>query len=315
MSYRLQPDEPLASGLKRIVQEQIDGAVGSLQSIDDDPHEAIHDARKRFKKVRAVIRLVRDELGPDVYRRENVCYRDAGRALSTIRDSYVRVVTVDALVGHFGDHLDDDAFQETRQRLLDDHHTLSRRLVAQEEVPAQVIATIEEARPRIKALPIKREDYGAIGDGLHRVYKRGYRGLSNAYEEPLPQNFHEWRKRAKYLWYHVRILNPLWPGFFDEWADQIHDLSDYLGDAHDFAELRAHIEVHPDLCPDDSERELLLGLVDRRRAELEAAAHPLGRRIYAEAPGDFLQRMAVYWQAWQSEGEVTVREDIIDTPQ
>lgn len=314
MSYRLEPDEPLAAGLKRIIQEQIDGAVHSLENTGDNPAEAIHDARKRFKKIRAVMRLVRDELGQDVYRRENACYRDAGRALADVRDSYVKVATLDALLHRHADYLDDDAFQETRRRLLDAHRAHGRRIFQEENVPDQVAAAVQEARLRIADLPIDRQDFDAIRDSIHRVYKRGYRGLASAYAEPLPENFHEWRKRVKYLWYHVRILNPLWPRLFDVWADQIHDLSDYLGDAHDFAELRALLEADPSLCPDDKERELLLGLADRRRAELEATAHPLGQRIYAEAPEKFVQRMARYWQAWQSEGAATVRPDIIVAP-
>jgi len=314
MSYRLEPDEPLAAGLKRIVNEQIDRAVYSLENMGDDPSAAIHDARKRFKKIRAVMRLVRDEIGGKVYRRENACYRDAGRELSAVRDSYVKVATVDALLDHYADHLGDDAFQGTRQRLVDAHRTVSRRLFEEEDVPAQVAATIQDARSRVADLPIGREDYGAIRNSIRRVYRRGYRGLANAYEEPLPENFHEWRKRVKYLWYHVRILNPLWPDLFVVWADQIHDLSDYLGDAHDFAELRALLEAEPSLCPDESEREALLGLADRRRAELEAAAHPLGRRIYAEAPEEFVERMGGYWHAWQAEEAVTVRPDVIVVP-
>ena len=269
MSYQLEPGESLAPGLIRIIQEQIDEAIGSLKNAGDDPHESIHDARKRLKKIRAAVRLVRDEVGADVYRRENVCFRDAGRALSAVRDSYVRVATVDALLDHYGDQLDGDAFQETRQRLLDEHRALSRRILEEEDAPSQVVETLEAAKARIGELPVGREDYGAIGDSIHRVYKRGYRGLKDAYREPLPENFHDWRKRVKYLWYHLRILNPLWPALFDAWAEQVHHLSDYLGDAHDFAELRACVEEEPSLCPDDGERELLLALSDRRRADLD----------------------------------------------
>lgn len=314
MSYRLEPDESLASGLKRIILEQIDSAIHSLENTGDDPAAAIHDARKRFKKIRAVMRLVRDEVGDDVYRRENVCYRDAGRALSDVRDSYVKVATVDALFDHYAGQLEEDAFEETRQRLADEHRALSHRLFEEEKVPAQVAATVRDARPRIADLPIGREDFGAIDDSIHRVYKRGYRGATAAYEDPVPEQFHDWRKRVKYLWYHVRILNPLWPDLFEEWADQIHDLSDYLGDAHDYAELRALLEAEPSLCPEESEREVLLGLADRRRAELEAAAYPLGRRIYAEEPEAFVQRMAGYWGAWQGEELASVRPDVIVVP-
>ncbi|MEX2473331.1 MAG: CHAD domain-containing protein, partial [Gemmatimonadota bacterium] len=84
MSYALQPDESLPSGLRRIADEQVGKALDSLASAADSREEAaagIHDARKRFKKVRAVLRLVRKELGSDRYHGENEAFRDAGRLL------------------------------------------------------------------------------------------------------------------------------------------------------------------------------------------------------------------------------------------
>lgn len=75
MSYQLESTEKLSTGLKRIVREQIDDAIHQLTDLPDGQAEAVHDVRKRFKKIRAVLRLVRDEIGSDVYKRENVFYR------------------------------------------------------------------------------------------------------------------------------------------------------------------------------------------------------------------------------------------------
>jgi hypothetical protein len=38
-----------------------------------------------------------------------------------------------------------------------------------------------------------------------------------------------------------------------------------------------------------------LGLLDRRRGELQARAHPLGRRAFAEKPGALADRFEAYW--------------------
>ena len=38
--------------------------------------------RKCFKKVRAVLRLIRPETGEKTYRAENTCFRDAARPLT-----------------------------------------------------------------------------------------------------------------------------------------------------------------------------------------------------------------------------------------
>lgn len=302
MSYVLQPQEQIGPGLRRIALDQLDHACESLTHPGQRPYEAIHDARKRFKKIRALLRLVRDEIGPDLYRQENVFYRDAGRRLAGVRESFVMIQTLDEVLAAYSGEIDGEAFRQTREQLSADHRELSRRIMQEEEIPAQVAELIESGRRRLATLPIKRQTYEAIRPSLRRVYARGHKGLHKAYETPQPENFHEWRKRVKYIWYHVRLLDPLWPGLFPAWAEQLHDLSEYLGVAHDLAQLRATILERPELCADDEQRRLLLDLLERRRAELEATAHPLGRRIYSERPEAFVERMGGYWEVWQEQG-------------
>ena len=62
-----------------------------------EPEEVVHDARKRFKKIRAVLRLVRGGIDRRVFDRENVRFRDAGRPLSEVRDVGVLVQALDRL--------------------------------------------------------------------------------------------------------------------------------------------------------------------------------------------------------------------------
>ena len=46
----------------------------------------MHEARKDLKKLRALLRMTRGELGDATFRRENPCFRDAGRELAGVRD-------------------------------------------------------------------------------------------------------------------------------------------------------------------------------------------------------------------------------------
>jgi len=62
MAYRLKKNETVGKGTRRIVREQIDRAA-DLTNDQMDRHEAVHQARKRFKKIRGSLRLVRSELG------------------------------------------------------------------------------------------------------------------------------------------------------------------------------------------------------------------------------------------------------------
>ena len=54
---------------------------------ETDPAEAIHEARKDVKKIRSALRLVRDAIGEDAWRRENDHYRDVGQDADGFRDA------------------------------------------------------------------------------------------------------------------------------------------------------------------------------------------------------------------------------------
>ena len=99
MAFQLKPDESVAKGVRRLARAQIDKALDGLTGRDGtDPEEAVHDARKRFKRVRAVIRLARGGLGRKLADREDTRFRDAGRPLSEVRDAGVLVQAFDGLV-------------------------------------------------------------------------------------------------------------------------------------------------------------------------------------------------------------------------
>lgn len=299
MSYRLNKPEPFANEIKRIVLEQIDQVLPQLQDPGDDRDEVVHDIRKRFKKIRACLRMVRDNINSDVYHRENICYRDVGRLLAPVRDSTVDIETLDHLTGYFSNQLEEGAFDHLREHLVERHAAINKKVLDDEDGLSEVNTTIERARQRVGTLPIEPGGFPIINDGLKRVYQRGYKGYVSAREKPSDENLHEWRKRVKYLWYHMRILNPAWENILDELADELHDLSDYLGDDHDLAIFKKTISKHPDWFQSDRELELLSGMVRQRRNALQESAFPLGEKIFAEKPKDFVKRIRIYWQAWE----------------
>src|SRR6056297_2462572 len=116
MGYRFKKKEPADESIRRIVQFEIDGAIDDLTGGQPDVHEAIHEARKHFKKIRAVLRLVRKQLG-EVYRRENAWFRDAGREFSDERDAQAMLEAFDALKAHHPDPLEGVEFIPVQERL------------------------------------------------------------------------------------------------------------------------------------------------------------------------------------------------------
>ena len=281
-AYRFLEGEAVADALARIARGRLDHALDELRGkTDSSPEDAVHEARKDMKKLRAVLRLARDELGDDVYRRENECFREAARKLSGVRDADVMLGTLSGL---------DGSFRELR-RALKQH----RRGADRADASAEVIAVLEEAHGRVDEWPLERDDFEALEGGLRRIYRRGRRAWRAVEEEPTTEHLHEWRKREKDLWYHLTLLRETWPPLLKTAADEAHELSDRLGDDHDLAVLLewAHQQA------DDDALHGLDEAVENRRAGLQAEALDMGRRVYAERPRPFVARLRGYWEAWR----------------
>lgn len=301
MPYRLKAGESPAEGVRRVADEQLEQALASLRD-EPDRGEAVHDLRKRLKKLRALLRLVRDETGEDFYGRENRRFRDAGRALSALRDAEVLVETLDGLRARFDAVLYARSFEAVRRELVRRHAKAAGRLVGDGERAGEVAATLEAARGSLPGWPIESRGWSAFGGGLEKVYGRGRKALESAYESGAAADFHDWRKRVKYLWYHLRLLRDAWPGPLAAAAEEAKRLADLLGEDHDLAVLDQTLRAEPGAFGRPAGQEALLGLIAGRSRELRAEAEPLGRRLYAEKPARFAARLGRYWKLSRAEG-------------
>jgi CHAD domain-containing protein len=297
-SYRLLPREPVGAGVKRVLTAQVDDAIAQLRGeAGTEPAEAIHEARKDIKKIRSALRLVRHEIGDDVWRRENDQYREVARTLSGFRDAEILVEALDGLAERFGPQAEGrfDALREQLEmenRAAHDDGSIERAM-------AEGAAALAAGRGRIDSLPLDGDGWELIGPGLHRTYRRGRKRLRAVEEEASVTNLHELRKRVKDLWYQVRLIRDADKHMLGSLADHAHDLSDHLGDDHDLALLRETVQRRRAAFADPADKRHLLEEIDQRRGELQFAAISLGERIYADKPKRFTKRLEKRWEAWR----------------
>jgi CHAD domain-containing protein len=156
----------------------------------------------------------------------------------------------------------------------------------------------------VESWTIHHDGFFAVRQGLRRVYKQNRRSFANAFDQPSVENFHEWRKHVKALWYQIRLLKPIWPTMMEGFADALEALGDCLSHDHDLAILRQSVLEQLAKSGDRRNLEVLVALIDQRRGELQVEARRLGERLYVEKPRAFAGRLEVYWQAWRSEVHV-----------
>ncbi len=297
--FELQAHETPAEAIRRIGLGLIDENLHLLQDETGDRDKAIHEARKNFKRLRAVLRLIRDEIGEEIYKAENTIFRDASRRLAVLRDSAVMVETLEAVRIEYAGDLPEADLSDVYGKLVAWQEGVRDQFLQNADTLPEVVEVLQAARPRFAALPIARQDYAAFSGGLQRVYRRGRRRMQEAYATCSAKLFHDWRKQVKYLWHQVEILHLLWPPVMDELARELHHLSTLLGDAHDLVVLREMLLEGQGF---NGRNEELLAVLQERQRALEKAAFPVGQRIFAERPLAFVQRLATYWEAWQVYG-------------
>jgi CHAD domain-containing protein len=295
MKYTIQSDEPVSEGIKRIVDGKVERAVDHVDDGEMGRHETVHEVRKRCKEVRAALRLVRGVL--PTYSEENAHYRDTARRLSDIRDAQALVETFDDHVVpavEERDAMDEDALADVRETLTDRRESMAREMDLDGRLRT-VRGELVAGRERVPDLPVATEGFDAVAAGLRKSYKRGRNRMTEAYEDPDTERFHEWRKRVKYHRYHSRLLRSAWPGPMKARRGELKELSDLIGDEHDLAVFLQTMDEEELFA--EATRETLEGVITARRSELRRAGRPLGERLFAEEPDRLVARIRAYWTA------------------
>jgi CYTH domain-containing protein/CHAD domain-containing protein len=296
-AYRLHADEDAAAGVRRVIVGRLEKAAERLREAGegDALAESIHGARKDLKKARAALRLVREDLGEQTFKRENHELRDAARLLSASRDAEVKLETLERLVeGDVGDAppgptaLWRAALVADRDRIVD----------ADADQTEAAVAAIEAVASRAPGWELHHDGWKLLAPGLDTAYGEGRDAFEALGDAASVDAVHDLRKRGKDLWYQLRLLRDTWPAVLDATADEVHEFTDLLGDHHDLAVLAEDLSDRAEV--DAAPRTALHELIEVAQAILLADARRIGERVYAEKPKAFERRLRAYWRAWRN---------------
>jgi hypothetical protein len=312
MALRLHPQAPLGEGVRAIVLALVDRARTELGR-PDDRALGVHEARKVFKKARAVTRLVRSSLGPR-WREEDRFWRQLGHALAAERDAEAVIQAYDLLLGKEGSA---PQFRELRELLERRHRAIAKAAEVgvvffptpePGEPPAEVQpaappppaddveARLAEAATRVASWTLPN-GFGPLAKGIEESYRRAHRRLRQARRLPSAAVLHRWRRAVKQHAVQVGLLRDAAPGPLGAHLEVLDALVEVLGEDHDLAVLRALLTEKGTSWGDPETLDAVLVRMARRHAELHRVAFSLGERGLAESPAAFRRRLRAYWKA------------------
>ena len=298
MSYRIRPGKPLTGEVVRVARLQYAGAIGLLRDQPRGPHEAIHDARKRFKRLRGLFRLVRDA-APKFCASENARVRDIAAGLSTVRDATALVEAMDHLLASNAASGHRPALQAIHDRLAARRDRIASAETDLEARIATAIAGCEDGIAALSGLRLPKGKARAVevlAGGVARNYGRAVRALEAATASGHAEDWHDLRKRIKYHRMHVQLMSAAWPGDMAMRAEIADLAGEALGDDHDLTNLEALIATDPDAIGDTTEIAILRTVMAARSAELHAQVRDIVRNLLRDDRKLVQSRIAALWR-------------------
>ena len=303
MGYVFKQEQSIAQNINRILSEEVTAAIDALENPGESTAEAIHGVRKRIKKIRALFRLVRSELSGQDFKRKNTYYRLIGQQLSHLRDATVMINTAEKLRGAYPDQISPEVFAAIQKALVQQQDQANRDFFDDPDKIREVTDAFRQARLRVAGLSKHPNAFWMMAPNLKGIYRQARKALKVVAKDPSIHHLHELRKEVKTLWYHTRLLQPIWPGLFGAYERELGRLGELLGDDHDAGVLSQAIESDRLLLPNQQAKETLVQLLQAQRTQLQEQILPLANRLLAEKATDFVGRYRRYWKLWQAEAK------------
>ena len=295
MTFQVQAQLDMASNIRAQLIAQVERAIDFLQDYQAAPEISTHEARISFKRSRSLLRLVKPEIGEQAFDDFNGSLRGLGRSLSAQRDAHVICTKMKALL-----------FQ------LELHGTTNNRICS-DKISANDIETVNTAlhqlsilRAQILSLEFTQPGFSLVRRGSIDLFKREKRAYGVALETGRDDDFHDWRKAAKHLYYWSCLLQPSWPGHLAGIEQDLLELTRFLGRDHDYVLLKDPVIL--DLFElSDRDKSIVVDAIMQEQRLLRTQAEQLRSELVIGQAEDLVSQVEQHWNAFRDGDGGTAR--------
>ena len=285
----LQPRAAIGPVVRAIAGNILAEARSAISDPERSPRDAVHDFRRAMKEWRALMRLLAPFIADSDLWRDGA--RDHGRSLAHARDGQ-------AALNAFDDLVDKGLVLSARSSA-----TLRERIEAlrgdQEQAvltPAKrdaIVTWLDAATAAVSAWPLDPFDFSAIAQRLTAGYRNARRHIPADWALASAEDLHELRQRVVDHRYQMELIEPLWPRFGRMWTNEAERLRERLGRCQDLEVLKRLTGPHQPLA---RWRSRLAPACAERSTQLAQRAQRIARRLFAEKPKAFRNRLETLWE-------------------
>ena len=274
--------DPGAEAL-RILRREAETALAHLDAFEQDPEVHVHEARRAFRRIRSLLRLLR-HTNPYTYGIENRFYQELNRSLSAARDRDAAL----EIAGKLQKQLSGTSGQTGEpsfliQRLVIEASRL-RAPVDPDELQHNVYTAtqrLETALRRYRSLDFSALTRKKLRKAIRLTMRHVRQNYRRAAVTDLEEDFHELRKHARYALSQLIMCERIEPTSTPELQAGLTKLTKVLGTHQDLCVISELLpEPRGGLQLDDALQELH-GLIETSKRDLRRKALVQARAMLA----------------------------------
>lgn len=292
MPYRFRKKETVSDGFRRITNEQTAAIVSALADGAEDPAERVHDARRRLKRVRALLELVGRQMDDDIVTREQTAYQNLSRKLGVARDADVALETLEDLASEVIGPVD-----AVRDLLVTAAIRQRKRTLSADKL-ATLAAQIRASSHTVVKQKLACEGWDVVGPAMGHSYQKA-RDACRA-KTQKPEQLHDWRKFTKTLMYQLTLVRKAAPKTISSLIPKYERLAELLGRHQDLQVLKRILSEHAAHGLHMAKFPALDVCIEKHCKRVLKRAQKLGREVFAIRPKDFINKLRRGWKAWSA---------------
>lgn len=291
--FRLNRHETLPDFFTRVIAAQINLCIDLCHGFAENPDYAVHEIRKATKRIRAVYRLLHAGIETDIYENARRQYAGISDLLAAARRNEVYRQSLALLTSDRRLKPVHQVAEKLMEEVTTRHHSIMMNMIKNDRLPEQIVAILNKEKQLLLNANLGGADINVVCAGWEHTYRQGCNNLKTAIQDTQATSMHNLRKRVKMIWNQLLLFQPIWPAILNGYIGQFDRLADKLGMDHDLAELEEFIKTEPhSISPDEAAKVLVV--TAKKQQQIRQPAILLATKLFAEKPGAFARRMAVY---------------------
>ena len=254
MKERQASGTPLSRRFRLVLLHLAEEARRNLDLLAARPARAVHALRTRMKNLRAILLLVKPRIPKPSRKAVSTLAGSLKDAFSVTRDAHMLTALRAKIAGR----------RESEARRTLTPHSAARNQKAKADA-SRLIRMVSKIALDGLAWP-------EVFEGYLRTYRAGRKAMKACEHKPTAEEFHEWRRPVKDLFFQSQVFQPL------DGMTARRRRADRLGTMNDLRLLHAEAKKNRDSA-------LLKQIVKKQRA-LVPAIFKAAAKLYDERPRD-----------------------------